>query len=103
MVGRYRYKASRLASSVACGSVASVVLPRGKRVFMNLHLASGFPNHEVGYIGMRFLLSIREHKLYRLASVLLYGRVAIEEQGQFALLKGFTLDCFICFAGDRVT
>jgi hypothetical protein len=52
---------------------------------------------------MRFSLNIGEYKLYRLASVLLYGWVAVEQQGQFALLKGFALDRFISLAGDRVT
>ena len=47
----------------------------------------------------------REEKIIRQTTcnlVLLDGWVAIEEQGHFALLKGFTLDRFIGFAGDRV-
>ncbi len=81
---------------------AYLLLPRGKRHLMNFYLASGFPDHEIWYIGMRFVLSISERKLYRLASVLLYGGVAVEQQGELAFLKGFTLDGFISFAGDRV-
>ena len=69
---------------------------------MNFYLASGFPDHEIWDIGMRFVLSISERKLYRLASVLDYGGIAVEQQGELAFLKGFALDGFISFASDSV-
>src|SRR5260221_7723605 len=79
-----------------------LLLPRGECHLMNFYLASGFPDHEIWHIGMRFFLSGSPHKLYRLASVLSYGGVAVEEQGQFAFLKGLALDGLVGFAGDGI-
>ena len=57
---------------------------------------------EIRYVGMRGSLRVRKSKAFGLTSVLLHGRVAVEQQGQLTFLKGFTLDRFISFAGDSV-
>src|SRR2546426_1762251 len=81
---------------------AHLLLPRSERHLMDFYLASGFPDHEIWHIGMCFFLSISESKLHRLASVLSYGGVTVEEQGQFAFLKGLALDSLVGFAGDGI-
>src|SRR5579884_650572 len=54
-------------ANLACGFLsflyAYLLLPRGERHLMNFYLASGFPDHEIWYIGVRFFLSISERKL----------------------------------------
>ena len=70
----------------------------GECDFMNFYLARSFPDDKIWHIRMRSSLTVSKSKPFGLASVLLYGGVAIEKQGQLPFLKGFALDGFISFA-----
>jgi hypothetical protein len=69
---------------------------------MNLYLAGRLPDDEIRHVRMRGSSSVRKSKAFGLAAVLLDGRVALEQQGQLAFLKGFALDSFMSFASDGV-
>src|SRR6516162_7712042 len=69
---------------------------------MHFDLAARLPDHEIRHVRTRGPLRIRKSKAFGLASVLLHGRIAVEQQGQLALLKGFALDGFMGFAADGV-
>ena len=74
----------------------------GEGHLMNFYLAGRPPDDEIRHVRMRGSLSVRKSQAFGLASVLLDGRVAVEQQGQLAFLKGFALDGFMGFAGDGV-
>jgi hypothetical protein len=57
---------------------AHLLLSRSERYLVDFYLTSRFPDDEIWDIGMCFVLSISEGKLYRLASVLGYGGVAVD-------------------------
>jgi hypothetical protein len=74
----------------------------GEGHLMKFYLSGRPPDDEIRHVGMRGSLRVRKSQTFGLAAVLLDGRVAVEEQGQLAFLKGFALDGFIGFAADGV-
>src|SRR5260370_15190812 len=79
------------------------ILALGERYFVNLYLASRFPDHEIWYISARIAESVSKSKAFGLTSVLLNSRVTVEQKRELSFLKGFTLDRFTVFARDCIT
>src|SRR5438105_5031641 len=69
---------------------------------MNFDLTSGPPNYEIRCVGARMAVCVSPSKAFRLTSIFLHCRIAVEQKCELPFLEGFTLDRLVSFTCDSV-